>query len=370
MLKRLGHIFHGIVLLAYGLLLLLYLLTILIPYLGSYWWLPSLMAYGFLFLASGLVLFILFWVLVKKWKWAVLGLLILPLGWKSLFSIYAWGGSDKVSLARDANSIRVLTWNVMRMVGIEGTQEEKNKTKQRALDLILAQKPDVICLQEFVNGAPHTAFSILPYMADSAGYPYVVFGRDFEWFDGTIHQGLVIFSRYPILDSGRVRFPQPTIPQSLIYADIRKGKDTFRVYTAHLESFRFSASDYRDINDMKSGSVQKGGLFRKIINATRNRGIQARLVRDEMKKSPYPVVFAGDLNDVPASDTYFTIRQDRRDAFLSKGQGFGRSFTRISPTLRIDHIFADPDFEVKKVYRLKQRLSDHYGLVADLQLRN
>lgn len=365
---RLQKIFHWIVLLAYGMLLLLYILTLLIPYLGSYWWLPSLMAYGFLFLALGLFVFILYWFLVKKIKWALLGLVVLLLGWKSLFSLYALGGNDKPLAKTDKSSIRVLTWNVMRMVGIEGTQEEKNMTKKRALELILAQKPDVICMQEFVNGAPHTAFSILPYMADSAGFPYVVFARDFEWFDGTIHQGQVIFSRYPILDSGRVKFPKPSSPQSLIYADIQKGKDTFRVYTAHLESFRFSAADYQDINDIKSGSVQKAGLFKKISRATYNRGIQARLVRDEMKKSPFPVVFAGDLNDVPGSDTYFTIRQDRTDAFLSKGQGFGRTFTRLSPTLRIDHIFADPVFKVKSVYRLKQRLSDHYGLVADLEL--
>lgn len=368
MFQRIRNLFKWLALLGYVIVLLLYMATLLIAYLGDYWWFPSLLTYGFPFLILILLCFVVYWFLVKKKILALGGLLVLLFGWKSIFSIYAIGGSDTPSTERDSASVRVLTWNVMRMVGIEGSQEEKNQTKKKALKLILAQNPDVICLQEFVNGATHTAFSILPFMKDSAGYPYVVFAPDFEWFEGTIHQGIVIFSKFPIIDSGRVKFPAPTTPQSLIYADIQKGKDTFRVYTGHLESFRFSTSDYEDINQAKRGSVKKVRLIKKVKWATEHRGIQARMIRDEMKKSPYPTIFCGDLNDVPGSNTYFTVRQDRIDAFLAKGKGLGRTFTRISPTLRIDHIFADPAFEVKKVYRLKQRLSDHYGLVADLLL--
>jgi endonuclease/exonuclease/phosphatase family metal-dependent hydrolase len=75
----------------------------------------------------------------------------------------------------------------------------------------------------------------------------------------------------------------------------------------------------------------------------------------------------GDLNDVPNSYTYFTIKGDMQDAFLRKGFGIGRTFSALSPTLRIDYIFADREFKVKQFNRLVRNYSDHYMIVADMK---
>ena len=82
----------------------------------------------------------------------------------------------------------------------------------------------------------------------------------------------------------------------------------------------------------------------------------------------YPVIFCGDFNDVPNSYTYFTVRGNMQDAFLEKGSGIGRSFTSISPTLRIDYILTSNDFSVLQFDRNKRKYSDHYMLVTDLKL--
>jgi endonuclease/exonuclease/phosphatase family metal-dependent hydrolase len=58
-----------------------------------------------------------------------------------------------------------------------------------------------------------------------------------------------------------------------------------------------------------------------------------------------------------------------QDAFLKKGFGIGRTFTGLSPTLRIDYIFADRHFKIKQFNRITKKLSDHYMLVADVQLK-
>jgi endonuclease/exonuclease/phosphatase family metal-dependent hydrolase len=58
-----------------------------------------------------------------------------------------------------------------------------------------------------------------------------------------------------------------------------------------------------------------------------------------------------------------------QDAFLKKGFGIGRTFTGLSPTLRIDYIFADHHFKIKQFNRIVKNLSDHYMLVADVQLK-
>ena len=48
------------------------------------------------------------------------------------------------------------------------------------------------------------------------------------------------------------------------------------------------------------------------------------------------------------SYTYFTVRGDMQDAFLKKGFGIGRTFSALSPTLRIDYIFADKNFKINQ----------------------
>ena len=55
-----------------------------------------------------------------------------------------------------------------------------------------------------------------------------------------------------------------------------------------------------------------------------------------------------------------------QDAFLKKGFGIGRTFAALSPTLRIDYIFADKHFTIKQFKRVVKKLSDHYMLVADV----
>ncbi|MEI9946946.1 MAG: endonuclease/exonuclease/phosphatase family protein [Chitinophagaceae bacterium] len=85
--------------------------------------------------------------------------------------------------------------------------------------------------------------------------------------------------------------------------------------------------------------------------------------------SPHPVLFCADLNDVPNSYTYYTVKGDMQDAFLKKGFGIGRTFSALSPTLRIDYIFADDNFKIKQFKRILKRYSDHYMLVSDIELK-
>ena len=98
------------------------------------------------------------------------------------------------------------------------------------------------------------------------------------------------------------------------------------------------------------------------------RGDQADEVRKHADNSPYPEIICGDFNDVPNSYTYFKVRGDREDVFVKKGLGIGRTFRNISPTLRIDYIFADKQFEVVQFKRFVLPYSDHFPLITDLRL--
>jgi endonuclease/exonuclease/phosphatase family metal-dependent hydrolase len=99
------------------------------------------------------------------------------------------------------------------------------------------------------------------------------------------------------------------------------------------------------------------------------RKIQADRIAAEMAKSPYPVIVAGDFNDVPNSYAYATIGKNLTNTFAQKGSGISRTFRRISPTLRIDNIFVDKRFEVEQYTVNKKNLVDHYTIIADVQLK-
>jgi endonuclease/exonuclease/phosphatase family metal-dependent hydrolase len=72
---------------------------------------------------------------------------------------------------------------------------------------------------------------------------------------------------------------------------------------------------------------------------------------------------------VPNSYTYFTIKGELQDAFLQTGFGIGRTFSSLSPTLRIDYIFAQDRFKIRQFKRIIRPYSDHYMLVSDIELK-
>jgi endonuclease/exonuclease/phosphatase family metal-dependent hydrolase len=110
-------------------------------------------------------------------------------------------------------------------------------------------------------------------------------------------------------------------------------------------------------------------LFQKMKLAFTRRGEQARIVREILDKSPRPSVICGDFNDVPNSYTYFHIRKNWQDVFLSKSVGIGRTYLDVAPTLRIDYILPDKQFNIMQFDMVDENLSDHLMLITDVSLR-
>jgi endonuclease/exonuclease/phosphatase family metal-dependent hydrolase len=138
-----------------------------------------------------------------------------------------------------------------------------------------------------------------------------------------------------------------------------------RIFTTHLESVGFNKSDYESLENMENSKDIAG----KIKRSYWLRNQQARILAGYIDKSPYPVIVTGDLDDVPNSFAYFAVKGNLQDAFLKKGAGFGRTIKVISPTLRIDYLFADKKFRVGQYTRPKVPYSDHYPVIVDLKFR-
>lgn len=351
-------------------IVLFFLLACLVPFINPHtWWFFSILGLGFPFLFALVVLSLLAWIFLWK-KWAFVPAIALLIGFKSVIVFFAFNSST-FNYKREPNTIRVVSWNVARFIEMKRNNNKGSQVRMKMMELIGNQNADVLCLQEFFHSFDSTYYPNIDYIQKNFDYPYWYYSHD---NDGDKHfTGSIIFSRFPIIDSGMIRYPRPTIPDALMHCDIKVNDDTLRVYTTHLQSLQFSKEDYDRIDKIKDaddGIVNNSKtIFSKLKWGVRYRSIQADLIAKVLGDSPYPRVFCGDLNDVPNSYTYFTVKADMQDAFLKKGFGIGRTFSAISPTLRIDYIFADEDFKVRQFNRIVKRYSDHYMIVADVELK-
>ena len=348
-----------------------YLLALLPPLVSPVsWWPIGFFGLAFPYLFTLLVFIVIFWLIAKP-RYAWLPFFVLLLGYKQInvfFGIHFYSGfkDDKIP-----GTLRIVDWNVGNMYGLSRNTDTRKHNRTEIASLVLKQKPDVICLQEF-NHSTKRGEDANNLALFTRQYPYYYFSKDVNRKDGYYQYGSVIFSKYPIVDTGKIRYPHFSY-ESLVYADIKYGSDTIRFYTTHLQSFKFSGTDYANIDrvveaDDETLSASKS-LASKMKIAFKRRSEQSDVVNKEISLSPRRSIMCGDFNDVPNSYTYFTIRGLRQDAFLKKDFGVGKSYIALAPTLRIDYILPDTTFDVRQFNMVDEALSDHFMLVSDVSLR-
>ncbi|MBI5859135.1 MAG: endonuclease/exonuclease/phosphatase family protein [Sphingobacteriales bacterium] len=351
-----------------------FLLSCLVPFLHPQkWWFISFLGLAFPFLMVVVIFYLIGWLIILKPRFALISGIALVLSIKSFTVFFAFHRPASFNYKKDPSHLRILTWNVARFIEMKVNHNKGSQVRMTMFDLIKEQNADVLCLQEF-----HTANKARPEFYDNIepiqrdlGYPYYYFSFDTD--GDNLFYSSIIFSRYPIIDSGMIRYPRPSLPDVLLHADLKVNNDTIRVYTTHLQSLQFKKEDYRRLNKIENVEdsllYNSRNILSKIKKGFTYRSLQADMAHEVMGNSPHPTLLCADLNDVPTSYTYFTVRGDMQDAFLKKGFGIGRTFTGLSPTLRIDYIFADSHFKIKQFNRITKKLSDHYMLVCDVQLK-
>lgn len=348
----------------------LFLLACANPYFNPQSWpLFSLISLAFPFLLLAVILFGIYWILVKK-RWALISAVALIIGGGAVTDFFAFKFYASFKPEKEKTSIRIATWNVARFIEMVKNNNKGSQTRYKMLKQINETNADILCLQEFASSISPDWYNNIVAVSKGLGYPYYYFAHDLD--GDKLFNGSVIFSRYPIADTGAVRYPRPTLPESLVFADIKVNNKLLRIYTTHLQSNQFRKQDISKIDELKDIKGDFWGnaryIFSKLSVAITHRSIQADMVSDILSNSPHPVVFCADMNDVPNSYTYKTIKGDMQDAFLQKGFGIGRTYTSLSPTLRIDYIFADENFTINQCRRITTPYSDHYMVVADVKL--
>lgn len=321
--------------------------------------LPALMGLGFEYLVWINLLFAFSWLFSHRKSWCSISFLALVLSASGLLSTYSHhseaNGDDY------AHRLKIVTYNTHQ------TQQLRKAKQNDVLRYLKESGADILFLQEYeVRSNPN-------YLTFAEAKNYLKKEYPYTYFDFAIHNmkrqyGLAIYSKYPLINKETIRYASRANISD--HCDVIVHGDTIRLFNNHLESNRFTHQDWED---QDSAAVR---LVQKMEKAYQYRAAEVKEVSSSIRQSPYPVIVAGDLNDVPLSYTYHNMSRGLRDcglygSWLKKGHTFIRGHY-LHAGIRIDYIFCSPMFHVLRTVTdtgaqsFGVPYSDHYPVVTEI----
>ena len=287
------------------------------------------------------MLFVVYWI-VKLKRQFLLSFIILLLGLNYVKSFINFSNNSEYV---GGEKISIMSYNV-RMFNIY-SWIKKTGVKDSIADFINKTNPDIVSIQEYNNAEN---FNLIDH-------PFKYMSLSGE----NIKYGQAIFSKFPIINSGEIKFRKST--NSAIFSDIKAGYDTIRLFNIHLQSFKLKS----DI-DISSINNDSSRLINSFSDTFRIQQDQAEIVMQEINRSPYKVVVSGDFNNTAFSYVYNLIKSDLKDSFFEKGNGLGQTYSFNLIPLRIDFILVDKSFKVNNFKTFKFAYSDHFPIFSEFSV--
>ena len=293
-------------------------------------------------------LFFAYWAMQLKRQMILSGLVLL-LGITFVNKFYKFSSKNIETSDKD---FVVMTYNV-RLLNLFNWIPRENVAKD-ILQFVNENNPDVLCIQEYSTSAK----------IDLKIYPHhAIFMKGNQ-----IRTGQAIFSKFPIVNEGELKFPESN--NNAIFADIKIGKDIVRVYNIHLQSIKISP-DVNEINENVEGINQEKSqlIFKRISEAFKQQQQQAEIIMNHKIGCKYPLIICGDMNNSAFSYVYRVIKGDMQDCFEEAGKNFGQTYNFKYYPARIDYIFADNGMQVKSFTNFPDFVnSDHLPVMTRLSI--
>lgn len=320
---------------------ILLLLSYILPYLPPKgFFVLSVLSLGVSVLIIINALFFMYW-LFKLKKQLILSFVVLLIGYITYDSLYKFTSSKNIE---SANNIKVMNYNVRLFNLYNWIPGDDIETK--IMEFIKEESPDILNIQDY-HPNPDMDFSFFKYK--------------YEKLSGKkLKSGQVIFSQFPIINSGSLEFPNTS--NNAIFADIVKDKDTIRIYNIHFQSLKI------DTNVEKLKQENTSLLFNRIGSTFKMQQSQAELFLAHKETCKYKMIISGDFNNTAYSYVYRKIKGNLNDTFIEAGNGFGRTYDFKFFPVRIDFMLADEAFAVNGFKTYNERYSDHYPIMTKLSL--
>lgn len=316
------------------------------------------------------IMFALAWIIFSTRKArALLSTLALVAGYKLIGMVIGMNYFNHNDMTPAPGRLTVMNWNAHGMGIFDNPSKKKNE--QEIIEYLGKANPDIVCLPEFPTEKDEIMNETAKKIIAANGYKDYRFQAD-NTLGKTVFLGTAIFSKYPIYNFKSHRLSDYIY---MLQGDIKlPNSDTIRMYFAHLHTFGLSDADKEYIEDMAKANTpdnfkRSRSFAWKFNYAFVLRAKEVRKAKRVIDASPHPVIVCGDFNDLPGSYTYTRFTEHLADAFIAHGRGLGRTYNRISPTLRIDYIFYSPDalrcVGYKSTY---SSLSDHNPVIANFDI--
>ena len=309
----------------------------------------AMLVYALPLLIAGNVVFLIYWLIMRRWHWALIPLITLLFCIPYVGTLYQFGSLDEN--ADKVPGIKIASYNVAMF-----SRETSGFIAQDILSEMKKQKVDIVCFQEYNDhsGDKKNSDSYKDY------FPYMAVGES----------DMVIYSRYPIKNFKNLNFEMTN--NSAMWAEVEVSGQLIRVYNAHLETTGINTTLHKAAKVEAKGMEVEGNAFIRAIYGNYTLGMiarsgQANVLAMDMRECEAPIIVCGDFNDVPYSYVYNTMLGDKVDGFKECGSGFMYTF-RGNKAVRIDYIFHDKGMEGVCYYKRELSYSDHYPVFMKIAL--
>lgn len=351
----------GILTVATGFLLLL---TDIMSYVRPSTTLYTLCPLTLFFSTFVVIIFFLavYWFIRKRWIIGSFCIIMLAVSTPNMLRTYC--SVPDYETVHNPDGIRFLSYNVHLFSWFENEKGIDNANKM--LDYIAATGSDVVCLQEFLyhNSGTYT----LSYIKEKLkSYPYSHI--EVLSHNRRVSKCIATFSKYPIVEQKAVKFDVPY--HGAIISAINIKGTVYNVVNCYLKSNQLTEQEKDltpDYIGTKPADKSAQGLisrvYNKLVKASLERCNEAETVAREIEKINRNMIVCGDMNDIPASYVYRTMRGHMKDAMLLTHSfpNAGVTFHEGIYNFRIDYFFISDNIKPCEFSIDKQPMSDHYPI--------
>lgn len=255
--------------------------------------------------------------------------------------------------------LKVLSYNVRIFNNYAHLKNEEYISSKKMIGWSVENDADIKCFQEYFRNEDSDIFNVHMRLTDAGlenSHCKIVLkdraGAEF---------GIAIYSRFPIIKTGEIRSAEDEFLNS-IFADVVKGEDTIRIYNTHLESMAIDEENVVNTDRLANSYIDTGYRLRAGF-ISRSRQIKGLL--DHINDCPHKMIVCGDLNELPYSYPYFSLRNLLSNAFEKAGNGFGFTYNGKLFFLRIDNQFCSKSMNIHSFMTHRNiDYSDHFPLTA------
>ncbi|MGC3943332.1 MAG: hypothetical protein QM762_02155 [Chryseolinea sp.] len=267
-----------------------------------------------------------------------------------------------------ANSFTLFNYNVSNFVVKGKFDPGKPDAATELYDMVLNPETDVQCYQEFINYPWSKTGNVIQRLTDLNRHFYFSMEPETNHMDYS-RLGTLIVSKFPIIATGDV-LSGPAGFNRVSFVDIVIKSDTVRIVNVHLHSMGLGRFDPRVRSHLRDMGRATRTILSKLKEGVFERSKEVEELSRFVEASPYPVVCAGDFNDMPYSYTYRYLRRYMKNSFEESGKGFGFSYNGGTlRVLRIDNQFyTGPVRSIDLRTRYDLPYTDHFPVQGKYEL--